>query len=172
MDLSDSSRNGTWIQDAIGRFEGPLVQYAARMVGGLERARDVVQETLLKLCEQNRDEVEPHLAEWLYTVCRNKAIDIRRKESRMILLETNHIHERTATQPLPLDQMVQGEESAGVLQLLDSLPENQQEVLRLKFQSSLSYREIASITGHSISNVGFLIHTALKTLRSRMGDSG
>jgi len=42
-------------------------------------------------------------------------------------------------------------------------------VLRLKFQEGLSYREIAAITDVSVSNVGFLLHTALKTLRGRLG---
>ena len=44
------------------------------------------------------------------------------------------------------------------------------EVIRLKFQSGFSYREISRISGHSVSNVGFLIHTGLKTIRRRMAD--
>ena len=46
--------------------------------------------------------------------------------------------------------------------------ENQREVVRLKFQAGLSYAEISRVTGHSVSNVGFLLHTALKTLRRQM----
>lgn len=55
-----------------------------------------------------------------------------------------------------------------ILTLLADLPHNQQEVLRLKFQHSLSYREISSITGLSESNVGFLIHVGIKRLRERL----
>ena len=40
--------------------------------------------------------------------------------------------------------------------------------MRLKFQNGLSYKEIAHITNLSVTNVGFLIHTAIKTLRQRM----
>lgn len=60
------------------------------------------------------------------------------------------------------------EQSGGILRHLASLPQGQQEVVRLKFQESMSYREISEVTGHSVSNVGFLLHTALKTLRERM----
>jgi RNA polymerase sigma-70 factor (ECF subfamily) len=48
------------------------------------------------------------------------------------------------------------------------LPANQREVLYLKFQQGLSYKEIGKVTGHSVSNVGFLIHTGMKTLRGKV----
>ena len=48
------------------------------------------------------------------------------------------------------------------------LPDNQQEVIRLKFQNDLSYREISEITGLSVSNVGFLLHVGIKRLREIM----
>ena len=52
-----------------------------------------------------------------------------------------------------------------VLRIMEILPKNQREVLRLKFQCDLSYKEISAITQLSVTNVGFLIHTAIKTLR-------
>jgi RNA polymerase sigma-70 factor (ECF subfamily) len=56
-----------------------------------------------------------------------------------------------------------------VLGVLATLPENQQEVIRLKFQDGLSYREISGVTGLTVSNVGFLIHTGVKMVRQRLG---
>jgi len=61
-----------------------------------------------------------------------------------------------------------GEQLTEVLKILNTLPANQQEVLRLKFQGDLSYLEISQITDLSVSNVGFLIHTGLKTIRERV----
>jgi RNA polymerase sigma-70 factor (ECF subfamily) len=55
--------------------------------------------------------------------------------------------------------------------LLGRLPENQGEVLRLRFQHQLTYKQIADVTGLSVSNVGFLIHTGLKSLRERFAGS-
>ena len=48
---------------------------------------------------------------------------------------------------------------------LDRLTDNQREVIILKFQQDLSYREIQTITGLTTGNIGFLIHTGLKRLR-------
>jgi len=53
-------------------------------------------------------------------------------------------------------------------QFLSKLPEKQQEVIRLKFQQQMSYREIAQCTELSESNVGYLLSTGLKTLREQM----
>ena len=58
--------------------------------------------------------------------------------------------------------------SSHVLKLLERLPENQQEVIRLKFQHGMSYRQISAITGHSETYVGFLIHAGIRTLREKM----
>ena len=59
--------------------------------------------------------------------------------------------------------------SADVDRALRALPPNQQEVIRLKFQHGLKYKEIAAVTGLSVSNVGFLIHTAIKQMRGTLG---
>ena len=58
-----------------------------------------------------------------------------------------------------------------LLQALADLPTNQQEVVRLKFQDGLSYRDIAEVTGLTQSNVGYLLHTAVKRLRERLAVS-
>ncbi len=67
------------------------------------------------------------------------------------------------------DQAAETRDSAArVLEFLDQLPTNQQEVIRLKFQNELSYREIAEVTGLTVSNVGFLLHVGIKQLRKLM----
>ena len=52
-----------------------------------------------------------------------------------------------------------------VMRMLERLSDNQREVIVLKFQQDLSYREIQTITGLTTGNIGFLIHTGLKRLR-------
>ena len=52
--------------------------------------------------------------------------------------------------------------------LINDLPDRQQEVIRLKVQGGLSYREICELTGLSVSNVGYLLHVGLKSVRTRL----
>ena len=69
-------------------------------------------------------------------------------------------------------KIVERQEGAGrAVQLLGLLPENQQEVIRLRFQNGLSYKEIAGVTKLSVSNVGYLIHTAIRTIRARIASA-
>ena len=62
-----------WIQSALARYQGTLVRYATHITGDLEKARDVVQDTFMRLCKQKPSQIEDHLAQWLFTVCRNRA---------------------------------------------------------------------------------------------------
>jgi RNA polymerase sigma-70 factor (ECF subfamily) len=68
----------------------------------------------------------------------------------------------------PFAEAEKSESAAEVMQMLERLPESQKEAIVLKFGHGLSYKEIAEITGHSVSNVGVLIHTGLKTVRARL----
>ena len=155
-----------WVSAAVGRFEGPLTSYAARMLGGdVDRARDVVQDAFLKLCQADRATVNGHLAQWLYTVCRNRALDIGRKEQRMTALSDGQLQAAGEPRRRPPD-----ETGGQVLALLGMLPPRQQEAVRLKFQGGLSYREISTVMDTTANNVGVLIHTALKTIREKLGE--
>ena len=168
MDQSATDSPSEWIRDVVARWESDLVRYARHLLGDVERARDVVQDTFLKLCQQDRAQLDGHLAEWLFTVCRNGALDVRRKEQRMTTMTLDAVQDSAGFDPQPEDVAEQRDESNHVLRLMTDLPKNQQEVLRLKFQHSLSYREISAITGLSETNVGFLIHVGIKRLKELM----
>ena len=165
----DKTDNAQWIRAALERFEGPLTMYAVKLVGDVDRARDIVQDTFLKLWTADRAGVDGHLAQWLYRVCRNRALDVCRKEGRMTTLQNQHIESREQVQPEAGD--ASREESGGVMAALQTLSDKQQEVLRLKFQGNLSYQEIANVMDITANHVGVLIHTALKTIRERLACS-
>lgn len=169
-DATDLDRE-TWAREAVARFEGPLLLYARRLLDNEESARDVVQETFLRLWGQPRAKVDGHLAEWLFTVCRNRALDVLRKEHRMSRLSDDQAGRQPSPTPGPFDLAEQRDLGARALELLETLPPNQREVIRLKFQNGFSYREISRISGHSVSNVGYLIHVGIKTLRGQLFDN-
>ena len=160
-----SHENDAFVRSAVEQFQAQLLRYATRLLGDADRARDVVQDTFVRLLAQPEAQVEGHLAEWLFTVCRNRAFDINRKEGRMKRFSEGAAERVVAAEPRPGAGIDAEETQAAVLRLIDQLPPNQQEVIRLKFQNGFSYKEISRITQLSVSNVGFLIHTAIKGLR-------
>jgi len=142
--------------------------YALSLTGELESARDAVQDSFLRLCKQPPGAVDDHLAQWLFTVCRNRILEMRRKDHRMTALTDMELEHRASPDPTPAEAADTRDRANRVDELLAALPPNQREVIRLKFQHQLSYQEIAQVTSLSVTNVGFLLHTALRTLRSRM----
>ncbi len=167
--VNQSHENSAFVQTAVTRHQAPLLRYAARLLhGDVDRARDVVQDTFVKLLAQEPAQLDGHLAEWLYTVCRHRALDVLRKEGRMRLFEEGQAERLTGSEPRPGASLEQTEARTVMLQFITRLPHNQQEVIRLKFQSGFSYKEISRITSLSVSNVGFLIHTAVTRLRKEM----
>ncbi len=168
---SATESHAEWIRSALDRFEGPLLRYALRMSGDLETARDVVQDTFLKLCKEDRASIEQHLSQWLFTVCRNRALDVHRKERRMSTVMDLDQRMSSAVDTAH-DVAEMHETTSKVLSLIPQLPPNQQEVIRLKFQNELSYREISEVTGLTVTNVGFLLHVGLKRLRELLKTAG
>jgi RNA polymerase sigma factor (sigma-70 family) len=164
-----SQDDAAWIRQTVDQYEGPLILYADRLLAGdRERARDVVQETFLRLCDQDQEQIQSYLAQWLFTVCRNLALNVRRKESRMTALSAEAADRRPSTQPGPQATAEARDEQNQALHLLDGLPENQQEVIRLKFQHGMTYRQIQAVTGLPVSTVGYLIHAGRETIRKQM----
>jgi RNA polymerase sigma factor (sigma-70 family) len=167
MGHRDQIDRGEWVRTALHEHEGPLLRYALRLTGDLESARDVVQETFIRLCKQNPASLNSHMPAWLFTVCRNLALDVLRKEGRMTPLTDTQLAVQPSDDPPPSAIAANRDAEDQILALLDNLPPNQQEVIRLKFQNGLSYKEISAVTKLSVTNVGFLIHTALKTIRQQ-----
>jgi RNA polymerase sigma-70 factor (ECF subfamily) len=164
----------TWPADAIDRlvdrYERPLLAYACRMLGGdWQGAQDAVQETFLRLCREDHSRIESRVAAWLFSVCRSRVIDMQR---------TNHATPIDASQvpvedPAPDAAQVasDAEDKVHLNQLVGKLSPRQQEVLRLRLQAGLSYREIAEVTGLTVGNVGFHLHQAVRNLRDALAVS-
>jgi RNA polymerase sigma-70 factor (ECF subfamily) len=173
----------------LDRYERPLVRYAQSIVGDLESARDVVQDTFVRWCRMQesgsrsqdsgtngqvplgRLATHPDSSRqeaWLFTVTRHRALDVLRKNRRIVPL--NLPDERPCTDPGPDAALASRDTEQSLLRLLDALPPNQREVIRLKFQNDLSYREIAEVTQLTETNVGFLLHTGLKKLRTLLAE--
>ena len=73
-----------------------------------------------------------------------------------------------SAEPDPGRATVRSETQSLLRQCIDELPERDREVMALKFQNGLSYKDIARILGLSVSNVGFIIHQSVNKLRESM----
>jgi RNA polymerase sigma-70 factor (ECF subfamily) len=152
---------------ALDRFERPLIAFARSICGDPETARDAVQDTFLSLAKNPPDGDVESLAPWLFTVCRNRLTSLQRKNHRLVPMETLTLAEATDPSPGPADAAENRETSSQLIRLIATLPARQQELIRLKFHGGLSYRDIATATGLTVTHVGTLLHQALDTLRRK-----
>ncbi len=167
MTQSDSPWPSGGIDQLVDRYERPLLAYACRMLrGDWQGAQDAVQETFLRLCREDPEKIEHRVAAWLFSVCRSRVIDMQR---------TNHATPIDASQmtlpdrsPDAAQVVSDAEDKVHLDQLVDKLSPRQQEVLRLRLQAGLSYREIAAVTGLTVGNVGFHLHEAVRNLRDAL----
>lgn len=162
-----------WVAEVFARLEVPLVAYVRRQLwGDLEAARDIVQDAFVKLCQEAWPDIEPHATAWLYRTCRNRAIDLSRREGRMSAIHTGtdvaSLQDRN--RPGPDFRAEVGEQLDQLRAGVNLLTEQQQEVLRLRLHDGLSYRQIAEVTGLTITNVGYHLHQAITQLRTRLGE--
>jgi RNA polymerase sigma-70 factor (ECF subfamily) len=159
-----------WLEQQYAILQLQLLRYVTRQLhGDHESAKDVVQEAFTKLCVQPWPDIQTHSRAWMYCVCRNKAIDLLRIEGRMSqsLQSTANVEAIHDAGQVSVERLLdQAEQMEMVREQIGKLSQNQQEVLRLRLQENLSYREIAEVTGLSVSNVGYQLHEAICNLRS------
>ena len=150
---------------AVAEWREPLTRYATRILGDRDRACDVVQDTFLRLHESGGDIPAHALKSWLFRVCRNRALDVLRRERRAVGLEAAG---ELAVEP-------RGERARTLVelgQLIDDLPAEKREVMSLRYPDDRSSRQISQQTGLTVSHVGTILHQATKTLKGRVAIGG
>ncbi|CAN5408911.1 hypothetical protein BH23VER1_BH23VER1_01920 [soil metagenome] len=91
------------LQRALDEFERPLLGYANSILHDVEAARDAVQDTFLKLYQQSEGSIGDGLKAWLFTVCRNRCLDMLRKRKRMSTVEVETLNAIDESVPDPLE---------------------------------------------------------------------
>ena len=158
-------------QEFLDRYERPLLAFARHHTGDSETARDAVQDTFLRYFRDRPAGELEAVAPWLFTVCRRLLIDHQRKHHRIVPMNTATaltFDQTIDPSAAPPDAAMESKDDTHRLQrLIKTLPERQRELVRLKFEAGLSYRDIAAATGLTVSNVGTLLSHAVQQLREQ-----
>jgi RNA polymerase sigma-70 factor (ECF subfamily) len=164
----ENGNNNRILLDLYDREQTPLKRYLAMLGVEPETARDIVQESFLKLHEHllvGGD--QGNLRAWLYRVVHNSA---RNGQTSFGARNTGRIDDLPpAASPVAKDQSVEdrllGEEREHRLrQAMEKLSDAQRACLVLRTQG-LKYREIAETLELSVSTVGENVQRGLERLR-------
>ncbi len=157
-------------------LESPLLNHALRYTGERGLAEDVVQEAFMKLHAQFEAVSQPR--PWLYRTVHNLALNRRRDAGKTVSLDQLSEDENSAAgetadpAPLPDEQIIRLEGIGLVRISLLALDARSRQLVKLKFNDELSYKEIAARLGLTTSNVGFILHHALKTIAAELAKTG
>lgn len=137
-----------------------LELYAAQWT---DSAADIVQDAFVQLVKQSR--TPDHPVAWLFRVVRNRAVSTIRSEGR------RRRRESTVREVAP-DWFVpnhDGIDAATAALALQSLPDEEREVVITRIWGGLTFEEIAEVLGSSSSTVHRKYESALASLRERLG---
>ncbi len=168
----------------VARWEQPLFRFAVRLLDRPEDARDVCQETFLRILRRSeRFREGARFSTWMYQIALNLCRDQirRRRRWKWISLEESP-RSRESAEPLggpaegraddPGRALELRERRRAVSEALGAIPREQREVLILKEYEGLKFREIAEILGCPESTVKSRMYYGLNALRSELGRRG
>jgi RNA polymerase sigma-70 factor (ECF subfamily) len=139
-----------------------------RMCGDALVAEDAAQETFIRAW-QNLSSYRPQtsIRNWLYRIAFNAAMDMIRKEKRIIPTDIDDL-QLTDERPGPESQVSQHERTAMVQKAVLSLPDASRAVLVLKEYEGMSYHEIADALDIPIGTVMSRLNYARKLLKEKL----
>lgn len=173
--------------DSLGtlvlRWEQPLFRFVYRMLPRQEDARDVCQETFLRVLKKaHRFRQGSRFSTWMYQIALNLCRDQLRKKRRwgLLLADSYEVDDRVAPSVEarrderndPSLGVERQETRHAVMRALREIPAEQREVLILKEFEELKFKEIAEILGCPESTVKSRMYYGLNGLRTALARQG
>jgi RNA polymerase sigma-70 factor (ECF subfamily) len=143
-----------------------------------ELANDLFQDTFIKvvrLLKEGKYVEEGKFLPWILRIAHNMSIDHFRRNKKMRMVRSRDEMDVFATIDTGdshiEDLLVEGQIHSDVRRLIDELPEDQREVVRMRMYDSLSFKEIAETTGVSINTALGRMRYAVINLRKIVGEN-
>ena len=157
------------VRKAILAAVPSLRAFAISLCGNVDRADDLVQETLLRALA-NIDSFQPgtNMSAWLFTILRNHFRSEYRKRRREVEDSDGHYAETLKSQPEQYGQV----EYREFREALAQLPQDQREALVLVGASGFSYEEAANICGCAVGTIKSRVNRARTRLAELMAIDG
>lgn len=147
------------------RYQDALFRHLLRLAGSREHAEDLCQEALIKFYRAlPAFDLGRPVAPFLFRIATNLWRDGR--GSPVILLADEDA--AAGVDDCPERQAMEAVERHAILEAMQSLRPEYREVLSLRYDQGLSYREIAEVTGVPAGTVATWLHRAVDALRDAL----
>ncbi len=161
------------ISTLIEKHNRRVRDYIRMMVGDSDLAADIAQETFIKavsVIDEGRYTDKGKFLSWVLRIAHNKALDyFRSQKNNSSISESSAGYNVLGTIKYAdksiEDSMISEQVDADIRALVEQLPDEQREVVMLRYYSDLSFKEIADQTGVSINTALGRMRYALINLR-------
>lgn len=159
--------------ELLVRNQRQLFNFIVALTHDKNRAEDLFQETLIRAIVKLRDGQYCNQGKfifWLMRIARNLLIDEVRKQRKGLQVSIRDGELLTFVDYAPRNKnreelMVAEEMRGSMRQLMESLPEEQREVVMMRYYQGLQFKDIAEITQVSINTSLGRMHYALRNMR-------
>ncbi len=158
----------------IDRHGRGLRLFAARLLGSMSDAEDVVQDVFVAVWKHAArfDPAKGRASTWLYRIAANRCIDMRRRRSFRAFLGLDATAEEIAVEEPAAEQRIRArQELAIVRDGLSALPERQRMALLLRSVADMDVSEIAEVMGTSVGSAEQLLVRGRRALRDHMAST-
>ncbi len=148
-----------------------VFQYISYRVNDIHLAEDLTSDVFLKALKgfkQYRSDKASFFT-WLLSIARHMVIDHYRVSGRRQTIPLEKATEMSSESASPEEEAVRKEELQRLQTCLAGLPQQEQEIISLKFGAELNNRQIAGMLSLSESNVGTIIYRTVRKLRDCFG---
>ena len=168
-----SKGNDKAFDELLSRYQGKILNYIFFIVRNQELAEDIFQETFVKAIvtmQQGRYTADGKFGAWITRIAHNLVIDSFRQERNENTISNDETEVDLLNDADLCDdniemQMVNDQTLLDVRRLVDALPDNQREVVYMRYYQDLSFKEIAEIVGVSINTALGRMRYALLNMR-------
>ena len=144
-----------------------VFRYISYRVGDIHLAEDLTSDVFVKALagfSRYRSD-KASFSTWLLSIARHTVIDHYRMSSKRHTIPLEEAAEVPSESASPEEEAVRREERQRLQACLAGLPQQEQEIISLKFGAELTNRQIAGMLSLSESNVGTILYRAVRRLR-------
>ncbi|MCI0342447.1 MAG: sigma-70 family RNA polymerase sigma factor [Planctomycetales bacterium] len=174
------------LEALVERYEQPLMNFIARMIGDRVEAEDLFQETFVRVMRSaGRYTPKARFSTWLFTIARNLSIDHLKKRRGLPTVPLDSIEEEApaaapprtrgrggepeGSGPDPSEAAATAESVVAVRRAIAALSPPKREALTLRLYQGLPYAEIAQVVRAPVGTVKFRVHEAVREVAEALG---
>lgn len=151
------------------KYNKSLIKMTTLITGSIDTAKDIVQETFVRLLNGRIKHQEGNFKSYVTTIAFRLALKEKSRSLRILEIKENHFEDTSSS---PIEKQITEENQKHIFQAITSLPEHQRNILVLRFYGEHSYEVISEITQLPLGTVKSRIFYAVKACKEKLKEKG